>query len=53
MAAAANKAIGNALLHGSHAMLSPPRSEVGFVAAVTPGRIRTCDLQLAPVLQEA
>lgn len=40
MASAANNAIDNALLLGSHAMLSPPRTEVGFVAAVTLGAIR-------------
>lgn len=40
MASAADNAIDNALLLGSHAMLSPPRTEVGFVAAVTLGAIR-------------
>jgi hypothetical protein len=39
MASAANSGIDNALLVGSDAMLSPPRSEVGFVAAVTLGGI--------------
>jgi hypothetical protein len=40
MASAANNAIDNALLLGSHAMLSSPRTEVGFVAAVTLGAIK-------------
>ena len=35
-----NDAIGNALLLGSQAMRSPPRTEVGFVAAVTLGAVR-------------
>jgi hypothetical protein len=40
MADTANDAIGNALLLGSQAMRSPPRTEVGFVAAVTLGAVR-------------
>ena len=40
MASAANTVIGNALLRGSNAMCTPPRTEVGFVAAVTLGAIR-------------
>jgi hypothetical protein len=39
MISGADDAIDKALLIGSHAMLSPPRSEVGFVAAVTLGAI--------------
>jgi len=39
MAFAANNAIEKALLLGSQAMCSPPRTEVGFVAAVTLGAI--------------
>src|SRR5271163_1030684 len=35
MGSAADRVISDALLRGSDAMLSPPRSEVGFVAAVT------------------
>jgi hypothetical protein len=40
MGSAANRAIDNVLVQGSHAMISPPRTEVGFVAAVTLGGIR-------------
>lgn len=40
MASAANDAIHNSLLNGSNEMLLPPRTEVGFVAAVTLGAIR-------------
>ncbi len=40
MAALANHAVDKALLVGSEAMISPPRTEVGFVAAVTLGAIR-------------
>jgi hypothetical protein len=40
MASAANRAIDNVLFQGSHAMISRPRTEVGFVAAVTLGGIR-------------
>jgi len=40
MASTANKAIDNVLLVGSHAMLSPPRNEAGFIAAVTLGGIK-------------
>jgi hypothetical protein len=39
MAAKANRAIDNVLYVGSQTMISPPRSEVGFVAAVTLGGI--------------
>jgi hypothetical protein len=39
MAATADQAIGKALLVGSQAMSAPPRTEVGFVAAVTLGAI--------------
>ena len=40
MSTAADKAIGPVLAHGSSGMKSPPRTEVGFVAAVTLGGIR-------------
>lgn len=49
MASAANNAIDNALLLGSHAMLSPPRAEVGFVAAVTLGAIRDIAAAWTPI----
>lgn len=39
MSATADQAIGQALLVGSQAMITPPRAEVGFVAAVTLGAI--------------
>lgn len=39
MSAASDQAIGQALLVGSQAMITPPRAEVGFVAAVTLGAI--------------
>jgi hypothetical protein len=39
MASEANRAIDSVLVQGSQAMISPPRAEVGFVAAVTLGGI--------------
>jgi len=39
MSARSDQAIGQALLVGSQAMITPPRTEVGFVAAVTLGAI--------------
>lgn len=50
MASAANDAIHKSLLHGSNGMLLPPRTEVGFVAAVTPGAIRDIASAWTPLL---
>jgi hypothetical protein len=40
MGSAANSVIDHVLLRGSYAMRHPPRSEVGFVAAVSLGGIK-------------
>jgi hypothetical protein len=53
MASAANHAIDDALLRGSHAMRSPPRAEVGFVAAVTLGAIKKIAAAWTPLCSHA
>ena len=49
MASTANNAIDKALLLGSQAMRSPPRAEVGFVAAVTLGAITDIAIAWKPL----
>ena len=53
MGAAANQAIGKVLQHGSAKMHAPPRSEVGFVAAVTLGGIEAIAKAWEPILAVA
>ena len=53
MDAAANQAIGQVLQHGSAKMHTPPRTEVGFVAAVTLGGIKAIAKTWKPILAGA
>lgn len=52
MATSADAAIENALSVGSSAMTKPPRSEVGFVAAVTLGAIKNIANAWGPICQK-
>jgi len=53
MGSQANAAIGQVLLRGSHSMKSPPRCEIGFVAAVVLGGINQIASAWRPLLSNA
>lgn len=53
LAAIANAAVDHALIHGAPGFVTPPTSEVGYVAAVVRGALRKIAVQWIPILAAA